>query len=721
MLHLALLLSACKDDPPPTPDDSTSQVSCYELADGSCVEETFANPPVSTPDDDGVHTLTVGPTEWTVEGQRHCVRSYNGGYPGPTLEIPARTDAERKVRVDIRNVFTRSDFNSLEGGSCSCTDSQGEDCSPHGACGMDMGCVCVDEEGDSCEHAYDFNLTNLHFHGAHVEPDFANGGGCTANGDLACRDCDAHTCDGDESDNTCFFGDDVLSPIPPGTGHQHRYDLDEDGTHHEGTNWYHPHIHGTTALQVGSGAAGAILVRGPLDELEGLADARERVLVYSTPSVNSNGFEPLEDGVACTEDTLTFNDFPTLGSTQAPQMNVINGARQPRMVTAPGQVERWRIVHAGFLDEVFLGVFKGQDSSCSSWSATPDDALPLHQIARDGLTLATEFESDFLFMSPGYRIDLVLEGQDLKDGETWCMVAGRFLQEGPGAPQAPTEAPSVDDVHDLMAAGDLIAILNVASSYGEATQTEPPDYSALAALSHPTTLKGVSIEDRCAAAAEQDPETIDQVAILQVGVFTADDLDPCECDNYNVNCKNFGETDRTRYPYDRDLPLGEVEHWRVSASVDGHPFHLHINPFLVCPNDNIFDPIPFAHWRDTYLVNLDRKVDLVTEYNHHTGAFVFHCHKLTHEDEGMMQVVRTCDQDDPTCGDYGWRTCDEDDLQCVQHLAATDCAAAADNEVEAAACITGLGTPDGVCGPNACVDDQDCGPGKTCQGYVCGP
>lgn len=707
--------------------DGSDGTDCsdIELVDGSCVSETFANPPVLAPDADGVHTLTFGPAEVELDGRRHCVRAYNGGYPGPTIEVEARGSDARQLRVDIVNAFTSADTRSLEGQDCTCTDMEGAECVPGHGHGGEGHCSCVDAEGEECVHVYDFNTTNLHFHGAHVEPDFANGGGCVAEPGLACRECDAED-DADPTNDTCFFADDVISAVPPGDGHQHRYDIDEDHTHHEGTNWYHPHIHGTTAIQVGSGAAGAILMRGPVDEVPAIAAARERVMVFSTPPSSSDaGFAPLEDGVECTEDTLTFNDFSVLGNGLAAQLNVVNGQRQPRMITPPGQLERWRFIHAGFLDEVFLGVFKGRDTSCDAWGIGPDDTLSTVQFSRDGITLPALYESDMWFMSPGYRIDLLLGGADLVDGDTWCLVSGRFLQDTEGGtPTSPGAIPSAEEVRELFADGDVVAILNVDADAGEATGTALPTEAEVAAHAPSTTLGGVSATDRCAAAAAvDDPAEIDQVSILQVGVFTADDPDPCGCDNYNVNCKNFGETDRERYPVDRDLPLGEVEQWRVGASVDGHPFHIHINPFLVCPEDNPFDPLPFAHWRDTVLVNLNRKVDLVTQYSAHTGTFVFHCHKLTHEDEGMMQIVRTCDPDDDgTCGDHDWRACDTDDLECIQHLAATDCAAAAVTEVDAAACITALGGPLGVCGPNACLDSSTCTrPGEGCVDNVCQP
>jgi FtsP/CotA-like multicopper oxidase with cupredoxin domain len=721
--------------------DDAAEGPCFTLADGSCVQETFTNPPVLRANADGVHELTLQPTEWVVAGQRHCVRAYNGVVPGPTIETPARVgDEQRHVRVDLSNALRRHDFRSLKGDdSCRCESSSGQECSPspHHPCQTaDPDCSCTNDEGEACEHMFDFNVTNLHAHGSHVRPDYARGGEpCAVRAagavSLQCRECGTDLCDDDTSDDTCFFGDDVISTVHPASGAQFRWDIDEDGTHHEGLHWYHPHIHGTTAIQTGSGAAGAWIVRGALDEVPGLREARERTLVFMTPSIgNDQGFAPLAEGQACTEETITFNNFGVLASTGAKQLNVINGVRQPRMVTAPGQVERWRLLNAAFLDESTFGLFRGSDNDCSSWSVSPEDTIQLRQIARDGITLPQMFADDYVFTSSGYRVEAVFGGADeLRDGDTWCFVAARFLQASEvdhpflEQPSSPTVAPTRPEILDTLRQGDVIAILNVSAAVGAATVTALPDFDAIAATAPSTDLGGRSADELCAeAAAIDDPAAIDQVAVLQVGFFTADDPDPCGCANYNVNCKNFELTDRSRYAFDRDLPLDAVEHWRVGASVDGHPFHIHINPFLVCPDDNVFDPLPFAHWRDTYLVNLDRNIDLITQNSAFTGAYVFHCHKLTHEDDGMMQIVRVCDPaEDPTCGDYGWRVCDPDDLACAQALAATDCAIAAENDVEAAACVASLGGPTGVCGPLACADTSDCMPPGTCVDHVCTP
>jgi L-ascorbate oxidase len=735
---LIFLAITCGDD-----EAAVTPPVCFTLSDGRCVAESFQNPPVLQPDEDGVYDLWIGPTEVMLDGQRHCVRAYNDAYTAPTIDTAARVgDDQRQIRINLANRFQIHDYGSLEGETCECKTSSGQDCLPehvHDAClaKVDEDCTCTNADGEECVHMFDFNVTNLHAHGSHVRPDYARGGedceSVTRNGiKYACRECGADVCDGDNSDDRCYHGDNVLNALHIGTGTQYRWDIDEDSTHHTGLQWYHPHIHGTTAIQVASGAAGAWIVRGPLDALDGIANARERVMLFSTPSIADEGFVPLADGEECTDETITFNSFEILGSTSSPQLNMINGVRRPRMITPPGQVERWRIIHAGFLDEVFLGLFRGNDADCTSFSTADADTIKLTQIGRDGLIMPQTFEHEHVFMSPGYRVEAMLGGDGrLEDGDTWCMVAARFLQDSEdkkigevgGQPMAPSTAPTPGEILARFDSdGDVVAILNVTSNAGTATTTTLPDYAAVTALAPDMDLGGVPIEQRCAdAATVTDAVDIEQAAVLQVGVFTTDDPDPCDCAAYNVNCNNFETTDRSLYPADRDMPLGAIEHWRVQASVDGHPFHIHINPYIVCPNDNVFDPIPFPHFRDTYLVNLDRKIDAITENRSYTGPFVFHCHKLTHEDHGMMELIRICDpQDDPTCGDYGWRECQPDDVQCLKALAATDCALNNQTDVETFACITALGVG-GVCGPNGCASDQDCGPDVCGDDSVCAP
>ena len=82
--------------------------------------------------------------------------------------------------------------------------------------------------GGSANVPHCFNGTNLHTHGLWINP----------------------------SGNS----DNVLISVNPGVQFQYEYNIPPD--HPAGTFWYHSHRHGSTALQVSSGMAGALIVRG---------------------------------------------------------------------------------------------------------------------------------------------------------------------------------------------------------------------------------------------------------------------------------------------------------------------------------------------------------------------------------------------------------------------------------------------------------------------------
>lgn len=713
-------LGACGDDTG-TGAGGAQPTACFELADGRCVEETFANPPVLEPNADGVYELSLQPTEFTLDGQRHCGRAFNGLFPGPTIDTKL-ADGPRQVRVDLRNTFTKSAYRALTAGECVCTDVvTGDACESHGH-GGDPTCQCVNDAGNAC-HFFDFNVTNLHAHGSHVRPDYATGGGCEETDELMCRPCNG---DG-VGERTCFYADDVISRVQPGEGVQHRWDIDEDGTHHAGLNWYHPHIHGSTAIQVASGAMGAWIVRGELDEIPGLKNAKERIMIFGTPPT---GYAPLAEGEPCDEDHLTFDTFATLGDTSQKQTNLLNGVRRPRLVVAPGQIERWRFLSGSFLDEVALTLVRGKDGDCENldFEAGP---LPLVQIGRDGVPLAKPangegwpFAPPYLFMAPGYRVETVLDGTLLAHGDTLCLMAGRFLQEDDSGetdePIGITELPTADEILQATTNGDLVAIINVTNAAGPPTETTMPNLEVVAAESPSMMLQGGETDALALCADvedEQDTSEIDQLAFMWPLFFTnTEGFDTCGCPDHNLNCKNFEYTDRQRYPYDRVLKKGAVDHWRLLSGFDGHPFHIHINPFVVCPiggdddpnaRGTLFEP-PFAHWRDTYLVNLDRQVDVVTEYRAFTGSFVYHCHKLNHEDHGMMELLRVCDPATEDCDTLcdgeacGWRECNEGDESCERALLATECL------LDPAKC------PDAVLRCQTCSEEQSCPPASHC-------
>lgn len=83
-----------------------------------------------------------------------------------------------------------------------------------------------------------------------------------------------------------------------------------------------------------------------------------------------------------------------------------------------------------------------------------------------------------------------------------------------------------------------------------------------------------------------------------------------------------------------------VEIWRVTnAGGMTHSFHVHGVQFQVLTVDGEPPPPHLGGWKDTVYLPRDVPVDLIMRFTGHTDPdtpYMFHCHVLVHEDEGMM-------------------------------------------------------------------------------------
>src|SRR5436190_17113847 len=163
----------------------------------------FANPPekrsASGVLDASLAVRYTDPTKVTLGGCPVHLRSYDGALVGPTLRIRAG-DTMRVLLENQLPVETPDEVSAQ----------------------------IAQEAGNAFleTRPHSFNTTNLHTHGLHVSP----------------------------SGNS----DNVLLAIAPQTSFP--YEIRVPPNHPPGTFWYHAHAHGSTAVQVGSGMAGALVI-----------------------------------------------------------------------------------------------------------------------------------------------------------------------------------------------------------------------------------------------------------------------------------------------------------------------------------------------------------------------------------------------------------------------------------------------------------------------------
>lgn len=90
---------------------------------------------------------------------------------------------------------------------------------------------------------------------------------------------------------------------------------------------------------------------------------------------------------------------------------------------------------------------------------------------------------------------------------------------------------------------------------------------------------------------------------------------------------------------DFSVPFGETERWRFTTGGNApHPVHVHGASFQVVSRTGGRGQLfPWeSGWKDTVLLQDGETVDVLIRFDGFRGLYLLHCHKLEHEDMGMM-------------------------------------------------------------------------------------
>ena len=531
-------------------------------------------------------------------------------------------------------------------------------------------CGKVAEDNINIPHC--FNSTNLHSHGLWVSP----------------------------SGNS----DNVLITVRPGVSFEYEYNIPAD--HPAGTFWYHPHLHGSTALQVSSGMAGSLIIHGnrlpttedngDVDTLLAQADGTAmpgRLLqlqqvqyacrdskqqIKTKTEKDSQGKDVVVAWICDKGDTGRIDNYDQFGSRSWIESNrytSVNGQVLPTFAGArSGRLERWRLVHAGVRATVALQ-FKKMKANAprfdrlrvedqDKWvkANCVGDALPQWEIASDGLTHRNIIEKTENILQPGYRSDVLMLFPEAGD---YCVIDAAAAATATIGQQVETRQVlgkvSVD-------AGGTVAVKEIRAEVIK-------QLGALAARNMPDDVKA---------------KVSDDVAKLQLDKFVPhEDITTVEKEpqrvEFDIAGGKFMVSGKAYDPHDaRTLVLGRQEEWILTSKLANHPFHIHVNPFQI---DKILDPagvdvsvtgeaakpagvdaagkptaaVPadtqYANlkgtWRDTLFVKQGYTLHVRSRYERYIGEYVLHCHILDHEDQGMMQNVRMVLPDGKGGGVYG--------------------------------------------------------------------
>lgn len=168
-----------------------------------------------------------------------------------------------------------------------------------------------------------------------------------------------------------------------------------------GLFWYHPHV--MSAMQVGFGLYGALLVDDPTERI-GVSD--ELVLVLSDIAIGDDGKQ------------LPANSGGSGGMAFGREGNYVlaNGRLGSTMVARSGAPQRWRIVNTAKTHYFNLDVGAGNTFS---------------MIGGDGGLQEYPVESDFLALAPGERADVIVAPRAGPEAE--IVVRSQYYDRGYGS------------------------------------------------------------------------------------------------------------------------------------------------------------------------------------------------------------------------------------------------------------------------------------------------
>ena len=427
------------------------------------------------------------------DGTSGQVRSYNGQTPGPTLVV----DPGRKLTLTLYNDLPPNPAAGATNDHCGQPDAM---------------------NNPNC-----FNSTNVHFHGLHSSP-------CSIWGD-GLPDCGpGHT------GQPKVAGDDVLFEIPPIVqgGKPQEYCVWLPRFHAPGTHWYHAHKHGSAAIQVANGLAGALIVR------------ERRPLVRP-----GNDFVWLiQEALPTTEDWKIYP--PPAGPGNPSTFFFINGECQPTLRTNAGKTLRLRFINAtgtprGFTRLRLVKCSSDPDAVCDD--AVPPDTEPtktIYLMAVDGITFYGHKPQPkpWWDTAPGNRADFLV--QFAQDEVGVYKVVKSLVQNSP-----------------LSAPRQVLGYIEVQP--GSHNDREPQDIRLPPWRAAPDYLQPIQGSEISATQSVEFQNPTPQ--------------------NFLISVNNAPGKKYDHEAFDLRAPLGCAEAWTLLNSGMGglmsfpHPFHVHINPF----------------------------------------------------------------------------------------------------------------------------------------------
>jgi FtsP/CotA-like multicopper oxidase with cupredoxin domain len=402
---------------------------------------------------------------------------------------------------------------------------------------------------------------------------------------------------GTNTSPTCH-SDEVIHTII-NSGDTFTYDVAFPTDEPPGLYWYHPHIHGIAEKAVQGGASGALIVDGIEAIQPAVAGLPQRVLMIRDQNVAGM---PMPTGQIPSWD-LTLNYVP-----------IAYPALTPAVIDmAPGEKQFWRVANASA--DTILDLEVVYDGKAQPIQLVALDGVPVG--SQNGTEQGTLISVTHLRLPPASRMEFLVTGPSTK------VKSAQFLTQA-----IDTGLDGDNDTQRVLA-----TISPVGDNLGH-------DARVTAIVSKPwrQRFEGLSNAPVTAKRKLYFSENADFTKFF----ITVDGQMPVVFSPDN--------------PPAVTTTQGSVEDWRVeNRAQENHEFHFHQIHFMVLSQDNfqvngsnpvralqgqLMDMIEIPYW-DGNPKHPYPSVTLRMDFRGpDIGDFVYHCHILNHEDQGMMAIIR---------------------------------------------------------------------------------
>lgn len=347
-----------------------------------------------------------------------------------------------------------------------------------------------------------------------------------------------------------------------------------------GINWYHPHLHMTTNEHVSKGIAGLILVKDPEEEalvLPRTYGVDDFPIIVQTKGFDSNG------------------QIEWMSELDTALM--VNGTIDP-LLDAPAQVVRLRLLN-GSAQRVYKFGFSNN--------------MTFQLIGTDGGLLEAPVNLTRYQMAPGQRADILVDLSALQGQHVQLMNYGTEIANAIYGSIQPGMMPQ-------------LSLPGYAQNPFNGANFEVLDINVVAPTANPvTTIPSTLVTHTVLQEGTQDITRQLTFTTQQniVGPFLINGA------SFDMNVINY------------TIPLGNREIWSLTNQTPiAHPFHIHDVQFYILDINGNPPPPELSGLNDVVLVPAGMgNVRFITEFLDHasdTVPYMYHCHMLTHEDEGMM-------------------------------------------------------------------------------------